>query len=487
LIHDNDTIPVKKRLYMTATPKIFKGLKLSDNKNIIYSMDNIDIFGPVFYTMSFTEAINKKILCDYKIVIIGMTEDEIKQNIEINNKNKFQLMCNLSLNKFINEYNVQKVITFHSSIKKAKDFKDNHQILFKNVNVLHISGKYNTSTRNLILDNFKNVSPSILTNSRCLTEGIDITQVDTVFFCDPKNSKIDIIQSLGRAMRTCKQNPDKISYILLPYFTNQSNIDIEGNNFSTFDNILNVLASLTQTDERLIGNIENIAKNIINSNSNSNSNNFIEFIGEIKHKENLFIYKIFERLEEFMPFEKAREFSRSLKLKSTTQWKQLCINKKIPNNIPRTPNIVYSNQWKGWPDWLNTGNKSSRIQNSKSYDEAKKIVHSLNIKNNKEWGRLKNKPEGIPSAPQKFYKNKGWINWSDFLGTRRPHYAKLISYEEAKKLISELNINIKNEREWQSYFKENRRPPGVPFDPDSSYKNKGWTSWKDFLNINKSK
>ena len=86
------------------------------------------------------------------------------------------------------------------------DFAERHSKLFPNTKSFCVSGEKSTSFRNLVLNDFKKADRAIVSNSRCLTEGVDVPAIDLVYFCDPKNSKVDIVQAVGRALRKKKNN-----------------------------------------------------------------------------------------------------------------------------------------------------------------------------------------------------------------------------------------------------------------------------------------
>lgn len=120
---------------------------------------------------------------------------------------------------------------------------------------------------------------------------------------------------------------------------------------------------------------------------------------------------------DFLPFSEARKIVQKLNFKNREEWKIYCNSGYKPNNIPKRPDEVYD-EWIGLGDWLGT----DRIANHKkiflSYSYAKKEIHKLNIKTNKEWREFckNNRPKNIPSNPDQYYRDKGWISWYDFLG-----------------------------------------------------------------------
>ena len=264
IIHNNKKIPVRKRLYMTATPRIVSEVvKSRYGKDIIKKladMNDIDVFGAEFHRMSFAEAINRKILVDYKIIAIGVTDKEIKKAIRerqfVSKNNRSipvdEIANNYALQKVMKKYKANHAITFHSSVSRAKMFLERHQEIFPGIYADHVNGKQTTNDRSLKLDEFRNEKTAIMTNARCLTEGIDIPAIDCVYFCDPKYSKIDIVQASGRALRQPQDgNKKKYGYIVVPIFHREKRKLEQAIDESVFKSILNVVRALADQDERL--------------------------------------------------------------------------------------------------------------------------------------------------------------------------------------------------------------------------------------------
>ena len=143
--------------------------------------------------------------------------------------------------------------------------------------------------------------------------------------------------------------------------------------------------------------------------------------------------------------------------------------------IPSEPSKFYKNEgWVSWPDFLGT-NRVTRA-NRLSLNEAKKIVQKKNIKSRRDFlERRKQDTElqQIPSNPYEAYENEGWVNWSDFLGTKK------LSLNEAKALVRKKGI--KTYREFSEKRNQDPELQQIPSNPDKAYKNKGWVSWPDFF------
>jgi len=183
-------------------------------------------------------------------------------------------------------------------------------------------------------------------------------------------------------------------------------------------------------------------------------------------------------------FEEARKFARSLKLTHEREWNNFCKSEKLPYDIPKTPRYIYKDKWKGTGEWLGTGRIANQLLNFLLYKEARKFAHTLNLENKKDWKKFvkaKKHPKDIPTDPQSSYKNKGWTDWGDFLGTGNiaSYNRKYKSYKLARKYVISLKIDSKGN--WAKYTQSGKLPPDIPNNPDVSYKNKGWKDWGDFL------
>jgi len=178
----------------------------------------------------------------------------------------------------------------------------------------------------------------------------------------------------------------------------------------------------------------------------------------------------------WMKFENAREYVQELRLKNVREWEKFCKSGKRPKDIPSSPQFVYKDKgWTNWSDWL--GTKNACVGNWTEFEEARKFVQSLNLRNRAEWFKYcksDKKPKNIPSTPEKVYKE--WINWEDWTGTQN---IKWLSFEEARKFAR--SLNLKSMRKWKEFCKSNKRPDDIPSSPQSVYKDNGWISWSDWL------
>lgn len=250
-IHDADYITGSKRLYMTATPRIFAEetkAKATENAAVLTSMDDETVYGPEFHRLGFGDAVGRGLLTDYKVLVLTVDEEYIAgplqqqladKNHELTLDDATRIVgCWNGLAKRtghngaggfgVGEKPMQRAVAFLRDIKTSKrlagtfeEVIDAYEAAGDNIlrcSVEHVDGTYNALERNHRLDWLKAPVPEgecrILSNARCLSEGVDVPALDAVMFLNPRNSVVDVIQSVGRVMRKA---PDKdYGYIILP-------------------------------------------------------------------------------------------------------------------------------------------------------------------------------------------------------------------------------------------------------------------------------
>jgi Hypothetical methyltransferase/Helicase conserved C-terminal domain/Type III restriction enzyme, res subunit/Integrase repeat unit len=183
----------------------------------------------------------------------------------------------------------------------------------------------------------------------------------------------------------------------------------------------------------------------------------------------------------FLPFAEARTFAHSLKLKNHKEWSTYCASGKKPSDIPSAPNETYGTEFIGWGNWLGTGYISNRHRKRRPFTEARAFVHTLGLRNQKEWVEYctsGNKPEDIPTNPHRAYKSE-FKGMGDWLGTGNVHSRDLVfrPYAEARAFVH--TLGLKNHKEWQAYCKSGKKPSDIPSAPDQEYDTdfKGYGDW----------
>ncbi len=254
-VHDNNYIKADKRLYMTATPRIYAEASKSkaEESNVqVFSMDDVATYGPVFHRLRFDEAVKRDLLSDYKVLVIAVDELHVSQVLNqriTNSGDELKLDdavkivgCWNGLGKHVaaedgidvsvDPQPMRTAIAFAQSIKHSKlltaEFERISNDLADEIDYLpaleakHVDGTMNVVERNQKLSWLKdNIGKDeavcrILTNARCLSEGVDVPALDAAIFLNPRDSVVDVVQSVGRVMRKDPTGRKKYGYVILP-------------------------------------------------------------------------------------------------------------------------------------------------------------------------------------------------------------------------------------------------------------------------------
>jgi len=362
---DEKQISIRKRLAMTATQRVLRG-----KNDDVLSMDDLAVYGEVAFLYTFKQAIADEAICDYKIVTLTVSESRIRKiinenkYIQLNRASKLDrlrmaqdLAAGELLVKAFDDFGVRHAISFHRNIDAAEGFADQWDVVGKMVkrktkaSSFHVSSKVATGRRFSLLKEFEAASASVITNARCLTEGVDVPNVDAILFADPRRSQVDIVQAVGRALRRDRKNPSKTGYVLLPVIVpNDQTID-EFLDSSAFKEIGRVLATLSVQDDRIAEEFRAV-ESVVRAQGEAR----IQIIGDVpvgmkldaKEFAEQCRAKMWERVGRvnWRPFEEAREFCHKLKLKSGLEWSSYCDFKmpgllKKPMDIPNAPWSTY--------------------------------------------------------------------------------------------------------------------------------------------------
>jgi len=486
LIHQKN-INIKKRLFMTATERLFRR-----NPNEYLSMDSIKDYGNIIYDLTFKKAIeaDPQIISDYKIITFNVTDQDIKKihsdnkfirvAKELNNITAREFATAIALRKAIQQLNIKNAISFHASIKRAKNFQKQQEIIgqiysdYTKLKTFHVSGEMPVSKRASQMRLFAE-SKGLMTNARCLTEGVDLPAIDCVCFTDPKRSKVDIVQASGRALRLSQATNKKFGYILVPLYV-PDNLDPETASKDTaFEEIISVIGALATQDSRILEYLRQISLgNIPSVGTKADGIISFNFLSSVDSEKfiNAILIKIWDRINHlkiFLPYDEAKKLVQKLKIKTEPDLYDY-VKKNPLCGLPSNPDTYYpyKKNWKGYRSFFNTERKIL------SFYEAKEIVQKLKFKSLGQYHRYrdKNLSIGLPSAPNenKSYK-KYWKGYVDFFGpsynmknTRTIQGKKnYLSYSEAKELVQELKF--KTRKEYLDYRKANPNC-GLPEDPD---------------------
>lgn len=307
-VHDNKYINTKKRLYMTATPKIYSArAKVQidrthyDTGYTTYSMDDKNIYGEEFYKLTFGQAITRGILSDYRLIVLRTNEAKLANNLKLQTNNVngaakiWSLLNGLSKKQGMDvisgsedvfsqdPYPSLKSVVYTSRISEADKVADvlnkcsdpeyfGKDILVSNGYIIPsaqlIEGRDRAIKKEEKLDWLKdnsdcineegNLVSKILTNARCLTEGVDVPSLDAISFFERKTSTVDIIQACGRVMRKSKRFTKdglidkKYGYIIVPIVVDKDTIDdTELYKNEDYKLLVRVVRALRSHDERL--------------------------------------------------------------------------------------------------------------------------------------------------------------------------------------------------------------------------------------------
>ncbi|MEU4014884.1 type ISP restriction/modification enzyme [Microbacterium sp. NPDC028030] len=290
-VHDQSFVAGQKRLYMTATPRIFSdgtrkkagevGAKLAD-------MDDVDIYGPEFHRLGFGKAVSMGRLTDYKVLVLAVDEEFIAREFQsLMARDGYELAMEDTA-KIVGTWNglakrsvipteydddpipMQRAVMFAQNINTSKKLanafqqvvegeierlteagEDTSQLL--HVQADHVDGTQSMLVRNAKIDWLKEAAPTntvrVLSNAKCLSEGVDVPALDAVMFMNPRKSVVDVVQSVGRVMR--KMVGKRYGYVILPIAVPSGVTPSEAlNNNDKYRVVWQVLQALRAHDER---------------------------------------------------------------------------------------------------------------------------------------------------------------------------------------------------------------------------------------------
>ena len=290
-VHSNEFIKSKKRLYMTATPRLYDDnskSKAKESEAYLCSMDDKNLYGEEIYRIGFGKAVENNLLTDYKVLILTLNSSQIPRELQAiiaNGESEFKvddatklIGCINGLSKQILETEgiikstdpepMKRAVAFCRDIKTSKRITNNLNNYSKDyisslkeeakkkmvdISSKHIDGGMNALEREDLLSWLKEDGEEkecrILTNARCLSEGVDVPNLDAVLFLSAKNSQVDVVQSVGRVMR--KAPHKKYGYIIIPVLIPE-NINPEEalNDNESYKVVWSVLNALRAHDDR---------------------------------------------------------------------------------------------------------------------------------------------------------------------------------------------------------------------------------------------
>jgi predicted helicase len=492
LLNDKQ-INIRHRVFMTATERVFRG-----DRNDVLSMDSERDYGKRFFHLSFKEAIKQRIITDYKILTMTVSDRCIRELIDENrilNLNSRDLdeaeaqsvAAGIALKRVYQRNKINHAISFHRSIRGADRFREQQDALNRLRDIgpkatnLHISSKKTAGQRSDLLREFVHHKYALMTNARCLTEGVDVPAIDCVMFADPKQSRIDIVQAAGRALRQYRGK--ERGYIVVPLIV-PAKMDFETFAETTaFRQVAQTITALSTQDERIADEFRAIETGRISSGK------IIEIDGDVpigmKMTLTDFAEAISTRIWEnvarvnWRPFEEARAYVHGLELESADTWRLYSRSGKKPHDIPVAPNTVYADSgWTSWVDWLGNGR---RVGNWRPFEDARSFARSLGLKSSEAWkaySRSGKKPDDIPVKPNTAYADAGWAGMSDWLGNGNCR-GEWRPFNKARAFVR--SLGLKSGADWKTYCRSGKKPNDIPVAPWQVYAHAGWTSWSDWL------
>ena len=300
-VHNNDFLRAVRRIYMTATPRLYTDetkKRAEENSAVLCSMDDRSMYGDEIYRIGFGEAVKQELLSDYKVLILAVGEKDITPTLQnaltredgtidaddpskligcINALSKKVLGADEEFVKGSDPLPMRRAVAFCSSIKASKaianaftdykdlymeDIREEDRATMVDVAAHHVDGSMSATQRDEKLMWLKEQPENerecrMLTNARCLSEGVDVPSLDAVVFISPKNSQVDVVQSVGRVMR--RSEGKKYGYIIIPVVVPA---DAEGDkvleNHPNFKVVWTVLNALRAHDDRFNAEVNKI-------------------------------------------------------------------------------------------------------------------------------------------------------------------------------------------------------------------------------------
>lgn len=300
-VHDERFIQARKRLYMTATPRVFDDAvskKALENDAVLADMGNEHQYGPELHRLGFGQAVEQNLLTDYKVVVLTIDENYVAEHfqrtmaedgeIQLNDAAKL-LGCWQGLAKNYGkdqrdtsetEAPMRRAVAFAQSIKASQTAARAFPALIERarldesreitndlrVQAVHVDGTMRIHERNAHLDWLKDEPADgtcrVLTNARCLSEGIDVPALDAVMFLTPRGSQVDVVQSVGRVMRKDPAGVKQRGYIILPVVVPSDMTPAEAlNDNKRYKVVWQVLQALRSHDDRFHATVNQIALN----------------------------------------------------------------------------------------------------------------------------------------------------------------------------------------------------------------------------------
>lgn len=285
----DSNIPVRKRVFATATPRVLSTSVKAKAGELAYCMENNNLYGETVFQLLFREAIDLGCLTPYRIAVVQVTEQQVSEAIHtrkflsVNGKtlDAEQVAGMIASLKAIKKYNLKRVFSFHSNNKRAQQFNTNIQNLNTEANVgvaleaNALSGSTPLNDREDVFRIMSTKTPQtiLVSNCRVLGVGIDVPCLDGLIFCDPRSSVVDIVQQVGRVMR--KYDGKDVGTIVIPVIISTKDCATRELRTSRFEHVINVIRAVQSHDPILRDIIANMRHGL-----GMRNNSLIDLIGD---------------------------------------------------------------------------------------------------------------------------------------------------------------------------------------------------------------
>jgi predicted helicase len=293
LIHSDDCIPSKRRLYMTATPRhLSQRVRTFSHADATkHCMTDAEVFGEEVDSYLFADGIRDGILQDYEVILVGCNSAErvnaIEDSTNPNHQNIEETAKLITLQKTLSNGENTHCVSFHSRVEKAHFFANNFTL--DGWKTFHINGYMKADEKKEVLESFRKANKALLTNCECLQEGVNLKECDSVFFSDVKKGTVDIVQASSRPLTADPNKPKgfKASIIIPTYHQEGDSID-DVISTSHYKILIHILEALRKDDERIDAFLRSLSTRSSSSEPNDDVNSIIKIEGMDGLKEEIF-------------------------------------------------------------------------------------------------------------------------------------------------------------------------------------------------------
>lgn len=260
-LHDYN-VPIVKRVFATATPRVLSPSVRAQAGELAYCMDNVSLYGKTAFQLLFREAIELGRLTPYRIAVVQVTEQQVREVIQTRkflsvngtNLDAEQVAGMIATLKAIKKYSLKRVFSFHSNNKRAAQFSSSIRNLKTEVDIdisletRAVSGLTTLHDREEVFRAMRVELPHtmLISNCRVLGVGIDVPSLDGLVFCDPRSGVVDIVQQVGRVMR--KFEGKEIGTLVIPVVITDEDCAAQEIRNSSFNNVVNVIRAVQSHD-----------------------------------------------------------------------------------------------------------------------------------------------------------------------------------------------------------------------------------------------